>query len=141
MDAIRRVFRQPCSGWAVECKFASPAKICGGKGIRTPGLLIANETLYQLSYTPSKSLPPSFADQLRTKTIELEPDSASEKICSARNAPQLTPSYRSSDQAASRRIRCSYIRISILKLKNDDRKELPEYPHPLPHKGRHSDPY
>src|SRR6266513_2522206 len=28
------------------------AKICGGKGIRTPDLLIANETLYQLSYTP-----------------------------------------------------------------------------------------
>lgn len=27
-------------------------KIGGGKGIRTPGLLIANETLYQLSYTP-----------------------------------------------------------------------------------------
>ena len=26
--------------------------INGGKGIRTPGLLIANETLYQLSYTP-----------------------------------------------------------------------------------------
>jgi hypothetical protein len=26
--------------------------ISGGKGIRTPGLLIANETLYQLSYTP-----------------------------------------------------------------------------------------
>jgi hypothetical protein len=25
----------------------------GGKGIRTPGLLIANETLYQLSYTPT----------------------------------------------------------------------------------------
>jgi hypothetical protein len=25
----------------------------GGKGIRTPGLLIANETLYQLSYTPA----------------------------------------------------------------------------------------
>ena len=24
----------------------------GGMGIRTPGLLIANETLYQLSYTP-----------------------------------------------------------------------------------------
>src|SRR5690242_11819043 len=24
----------------------------GGKGIRTPDLLIANETLYQLSYTP-----------------------------------------------------------------------------------------
>jgi hypothetical protein len=27
---------------------------CGGKGIRTPGLLIANETLYQLSYTPAE---------------------------------------------------------------------------------------
>jgi hypothetical protein len=27
-------------------------EIGGGKGIRTPGLLIANETLYQLSYTP-----------------------------------------------------------------------------------------
>ena len=26
----------------------------GGKGIRTPGLLIANETLYQLSYTPEQ---------------------------------------------------------------------------------------
>ena len=48
-------FLQPCSGWAGECKFASPAKICGGKGIRTPGLLIANETLYQLSYTPKSS--------------------------------------------------------------------------------------
>ena len=29
-----------------------PDRGCGGKGIRTPGLLIANETLYQLSYTP-----------------------------------------------------------------------------------------
>ena len=27
----------------------------GGKGIRTPDLLIANETLYQLSYTPTKN--------------------------------------------------------------------------------------
>ena len=38
--------------------FAKPAERrtrklrAGGKGIRTPGLLIANETLYQLSYTP-----------------------------------------------------------------------------------------
>jgi hypothetical protein len=30
----------------------SVPEICGGKGIRTPDLLIANETLYQLSYTP-----------------------------------------------------------------------------------------
>src|SRR5436853_7574059 len=28
------------------------SEISGGKGIRTPDLLIANETLYQLSYTP-----------------------------------------------------------------------------------------
>ena len=26
----------------------------GGKGIRTPGLFIANEALYQLSYTPKR---------------------------------------------------------------------------------------
>jgi hypothetical protein len=31
----------------------SPWETTGGKGIRTPGLLIANETLYQLSYTPN----------------------------------------------------------------------------------------
>ena len=31
---------------------AQAFKTGGGKGIRTPGLLIANETLYQLSYTP-----------------------------------------------------------------------------------------
>ena len=37
-------------GVVSEVVFADP-KI-GGKGIRTPGLLIANETLYQLSYTP-----------------------------------------------------------------------------------------
>ena len=55
----------PCG--AVELKLLSP--LCGspepsskfaaasgedggGKGIRTPGLFIANEALYQLSYTP-----------------------------------------------------------------------------------------
>jgi hypothetical protein len=32
---------------------AVPRRRRGGKGIRTPGLLIANETLYQLSYTPA----------------------------------------------------------------------------------------
>src|SRR5438067_11149624 len=32
--------------------FAAIQAKSGGKGIRTPGLLIANETLYQLSYTP-----------------------------------------------------------------------------------------
>jgi hypothetical protein len=36
-----------------SCSFAAaPRSKRGGKGIRTPGLLIANETLYQLSYTP-----------------------------------------------------------------------------------------
>ena len=33
-------------------KRISRGEIGGGKGIRTPDLLIANETLYQLSYTP-----------------------------------------------------------------------------------------
>ena len=35
------------------CRFCVHACGFGGKGIRTPGLLIANETLYQLSYTPA----------------------------------------------------------------------------------------
>ena len=47
---------------AVELKFSSPAPFItfrfaefgGGMGIRTPDLLIANETLYQLSYTPKQ---------------------------------------------------------------------------------------
>jgi hypothetical protein len=117
VDAIGRVFLQPCSNWPGKCKFASSAKICGGKGIRTPGLLIANETLYQLSYTPSKSFPPSFTDQLRAKTIELEPDSASEKTRSARECTTVHSEVQIKRSSASRRIRCSYIRISILKLK------------------------
>src|SRR5437660_12335051 len=36
---------------SVDLEFCS-RKICGGKGIRAPDLLIANETLYQLSYSP-----------------------------------------------------------------------------------------
>src|SRR5690349_18948527 len=36
---------------SLRSRFTTQAKT-GGKGIRTPGLLIANETLYQLSYTP-----------------------------------------------------------------------------------------
>jgi hypothetical protein len=39
--------------------FATLRAKTGGKGIRTPDLLIANETLYQLSYTPEVfRLPP-----------------------------------------------------------------------------------
>jgi hypothetical protein len=48
-----------CSGGPIdrhvsttECRFF--LRDGGGKGIRTPDLLIANETLYQLSYTPTK---------------------------------------------------------------------------------------
>jgi hypothetical protein len=37
----------------IPCEASTPPSAGhGGKGIRTPGLLIANETLYQLSYTP-----------------------------------------------------------------------------------------
>ena len=39
------------SGASLRSRLTTRAKT-GGKGIRTPGLLIANETLYQLSYTP-----------------------------------------------------------------------------------------
>ena len=38
-----------------SCYRATYIEKHGGKGIRTPGLLIANETLYQLSYTPLKA--------------------------------------------------------------------------------------
>ena len=47
----------PASAFAGASARQSPLSLptraeTGGKGIRTPGLLIANETLYQLSYTP-----------------------------------------------------------------------------------------
>ena len=49
----------------IELRFDSlsllSAKKTGGKGIRTPGLLIANETLYQLSYTPDGGMQASTA--------------------------------------------------------------------------------
>ena len=64
MDAYRN-FLQSRSSSRFRCtvKGTCPASLnlrsdgrgsfgSGGKGIRTPGLLIANETLYQLSYTP-----------------------------------------------------------------------------------------
>ncbi len=57
MDEIKSVFSSGSSDLSRERKAVSHAKICGGKGIRTPGLLIANETLYQLSYTPVRQLP------------------------------------------------------------------------------------
>jgi hypothetical protein len=39
-----------------------PLRSGGGMGIRTPDLLIANETLYQLSYTPKTSDPQGLTD-------------------------------------------------------------------------------
>jgi hypothetical protein len=38
---------------APDKKSRTRTSTIGGKGIRTPDLLIANETLYQLSYTPT----------------------------------------------------------------------------------------
>src|SRR6266480_8018901 len=43
-------------------------RIRGGKGIRTPGLLIANETLYQLSYTPILPMKTA-SNKSATKTV------------------------------------------------------------------------
>ncbi len=51
---IRSVFR----GAVARDEFLRQARDGGGKGIRTPDLLIANETLYQLSYAPDPSLRP-----------------------------------------------------------------------------------
>ena len=42
-----------------------PQKSGGGKGVRTPGLVIANDALYQLSYTPERNRGPSVAAALR----------------------------------------------------------------------------
>ena len=44
---LRANFRSP--GLTNEQRFP---QYCGGMGIRTPGLVIANDALYQLSYTP-----------------------------------------------------------------------------------------
>ena len=45
-------FFKRSNGLAVRRQEVRCLEIGGGKGIRTPDLLIANETLYQLSYTP-----------------------------------------------------------------------------------------
>ena len=39
---------------ALQILIFTPTRCFGGMGIRTPDLLIANETLYQLSYTPNE---------------------------------------------------------------------------------------
>jgi hypothetical protein len=59
-DFVRLGFVLLTQNGAGRTAFSSPVGFqaafggFGGKGIRTPGLLIANETLYQLSYTPAQ---------------------------------------------------------------------------------------
>src|SRR5881392_1379583 len=103
--------------------------------------LLANETLYQLSYTPLKIFPVKFYDQLRTKTIELDPDSASEKTHSDRECATVHSKLQIKRSGVSLRVCYSYYPDFNFEIKSDDRKDLPEYAHPLPHNGRHSDPY
>ena len=55
--AVRGLGSRPSRSAALVLDFYLYACGFGGKGIRTPGLLIANETLYQLSYTPAKRNP------------------------------------------------------------------------------------
>jgi hypothetical protein len=43
--------------WGVQLSQFVDLQRSGAKGIRTPDLLIANETLYQLSYSPQDSVP------------------------------------------------------------------------------------
>ena len=45
----------------------------GGKGIRTPDLLIANETLYQLSYTPHDGMQASMMKKFVQQRGTLSP--------------------------------------------------------------------
>jgi hypothetical protein len=53
LNAVAECPPLPSAGAAVFRSSLGSAKT-GGKGIRTPDLLIANETLYQLSYTPKE---------------------------------------------------------------------------------------
>src|SRR5438445_8320391 len=57
---------------------ASLRRKTGGKGIRTPDLLIANETLYQLSYTPKIGERLSRRSQLSSSIVR--PSSESTEI-------------------------------------------------------------
>ena len=50
-----------------KCHLIPLRGIGGGMGIRTPDLLIANETLYQLSYTPNLIDFSELHDNLRSK--------------------------------------------------------------------------
>ena len=45
----------------------------GAKGIRTPDLLIANETLYQLSYSPKNSAPNLLGGVWGLSNVDLVP--------------------------------------------------------------------
>ena len=45
------------------------AKTGGAEGIRTPDLLIANETLYQLSYDPNRK---RYEHSIRTRTKQAQ---------------------------------------------------------------------
>src|SRR5438477_2271086 len=101
-------------------------EFCGGKGIRTPGLLIANETLYQLSYTP------------QNLSRQVLPISCERKLSSwswiqqvkRPNSPGNTPAIQSNIQI-KRTPESAVLICRILNLEIEDREKLPDYPHPL----------
>ena len=86
---------------AVELKFSSPAYchwiplrgIGGGMGIRTPDLLIANETLYQLSYTPKLLISMSYIATPQHKKMLVYTDTER----SRHTAPLAAPSETSAN--------------------------------------------
>ncbi len=112
-----------------------------GKRERNFPVLIANETLYQLSYTPSKCCSPSLLISCERKTIELDLDSASEKTRSARECTTVHSKLQIRPSGVSLRVCYSYYPGFNFEIKSDDRKDLPKYAHPLAHNRRHSDPY
>ena len=75
-------------------EFAKPVEIgsdSGGKGIRTPGLFIANEALYQLSYTPWTGRPlKAGRASSSSPRIFLFPRAARVCVCSCFNSA-ITP--------------------------------------------------
>ena len=67
----------------------------GGKGIRTPGLFIANEALYQLSYTPKSA--PSMgcaAPIMEPNASQASEDAVRQFLPPAPTTPEIPPHVR-----------------------------------------------
>src|SRR6476660_8126098 len=75
----------------------------GGKGIRTPDLLIANETLYQLSYTPKEEQQLSWRNDFSASDSENseQPDLLL-SLSTRKTSPQNSPPSNFAGQSSAR---------------------------------------